>query len=200
MAKGTSVPGAVFLLFLLAFSVNPLLALVKPRWSLNRGELLVIFIMMAMASPIPTLFASKLLGLMTAPFYFAGAENDWRALILPHIPDWLMPNAPALLEHFYEGGGAKQPIPWSLWISALLVWMPLVWAVFIGTIAAMVLMRKQWVEHERLIYPLIQVPLAMTEPGSPGERLSPFFKNPVMWGGFALPAIWGTLHGLYSYL
>ena len=63
----------------------------------------------------------------------------------------------------------------------------------------MVLLRKAWIEHERLIYPLMQVPLAMTEEGRLGERLSPFFKNPVMWAGFAIPALWGTLPGLYDY-
>ena len=66
-------------------------------------------------------------------------------------------------------------------------------------ISLMIVMRKQWVEHERLIYPLMQVSLAMTEQGRYGERVSPFFKNPVMWAGFAIPALWGTLHGLYNY-
>ena len=45
----------------------------------------------------------------------------------------------------------------------------------------------------------MQVPLAMTEEGEEGDKLSPFFKNPVMWAGFAIPALWGTLHGLYNY-
>jgi len=39
----------------------------------------------------------------------------------------------------------------------------------------------------------------MAEQGRGGERLSPFFKNPVMWAGFAIPATWGTMHGLYNY-
>ena len=45
----------------------------------------------------------------------------------------------------------------------------------------------------------MQVPLAMTEEGKDGERSSPFFKNPIMWAGFAVPALYGTLHGLYNY-
>ena len=53
--------------------------------------------------------------------------------------------------------------------------------------------------HERLIYPLVQVPLAMAEEGGDGERVNPFFKNPVMWIGFSIPAIWGMLHGLHNY-
>jgi hypothetical protein len=63
----------------------------------------------------------------------------------------------------------------------------------------MVIVRKQWISYERLTYPLVQVPLTMTEEGARGERLNPFFKNPVMWIGFSIPAIWGTLHGLHNY-
>ena len=73
------------------------------------------------------------------------------------------------------------------------------WALFLLMTSTMVVVRKQWIEHERLIYPLMQVPLFMTEEGRRGERLSPFYKNPVMWAGFAIPAFWGTMHGLYNY-
>lgn len=199
MALGTSMPGAVFLLFLLAFLVNPLLKLVHPRLGLRRGELLVVYIMMVMASPIPTLFAARFLRTITYPFYFATPENEWRELILPHIPDWMMPHNPRVAELFYEGGAQGERVPWDALLPIFVAWTPFVWALFLVMIATMVLLRKQWLDHERLIYPLMQVPLAMTEEGRPGERIAPFFKNPVMWAGFALPAVWGTLHGLYNY-
>ena len=78
-------------------------------------------------------------------------------------------------------------------------WAPLVWALFLAMIAAMAILRKQWNDYERLTYPLVQVPMALTEQDAGGERIAPFFKNPVMWTGFAVPAIWGTLHGLHNY-
>ena len=53
MALGFSTVGAVFLLFLLAGAVNPLVKSIKPRWALQQGELLLVYIMMVMASPIP---------------------------------------------------------------------------------------------------------------------------------------------------
>ena len=52
MALGTSMPGAVFLLFVLGLFINPLLKLIHPRVGLNRRELLVVYIMMVMASPL----------------------------------------------------------------------------------------------------------------------------------------------------
>ena len=199
MALGTSMPGAVFLLFCLTMLINPALKSIHPRAGLSRRELLLIYIMLAMASPIPTHLVRRLIGAIASPVYFATPENQWLNLIVPHIQHWLMPHDPALSRLYYEGGAQGQAIPWQAWQSYFLVWTPLVWAMFLLMICTMVVMRKQWIRSERLIYPLMQVPLSMTEEGDRGERLSPFYKNPVMWAGFAIPAFWGTMHGLYNY-
>ena len=44
------------------------------------------------------------------------------------------------------------------------------------------LLRKQWVEHERLSYPIVQLPLAMTNPKGR------FFKSRMVWIGFGIAA------------
>lgn len=199
MALGTSMPGAVFILFILCLFANPTLRWLYPRAALHRRELLVVYIMMVMASPIPTLFVGKFLSAISYPFYYATVENEWRALLHPYIPGWLIVNDLEVVRAFYEGGERDSPLPWEVWRSVFWVWTPFVCALFMLMISSMSIMRKQWVSHERLIYPLMQVPLAMTSEGAANERLSPFFKNPVMWAGFALPAMWGTLHGLYNY-
>ena len=199
MTLGTSTVGALFLLFFLAGLINPLLKLVHPRAGLNRGELLLIYIMMVMASPLPVFFAGRFIGTILTPFYFATPENDWHTLIQPHIADWLEPRDLSVMWPFYEGLEQGRSIPWAGWLPMFLVWAPLVWALFLAMIAAMAILRKQWNDYERLTYPLVQVPMALTEQDVGGERMAPFFKNPVMWTGFAVPAIWGTLHGLHNY-
>ena len=199
MTLGTSTVGALFLLFFLAGLINPLLKLVHPRAGLNRGELLLIYIMMVMASPLPVFFAGRFIGTILTPFYFATPENDWHTLIQPHIADWLEPRDLAIMWPFYEGLEQGQSIPWADWLPMFLRWAPLVWALFLAMIAAMAILRKQWNDYERLTYPLVQVPMALTEQDAGGERIAPFFKNPVMWTGFAVPAVWGTLHGLHNY-
>ena len=199
MTLGTSTVGALFLLFFLAGLINPLLKLVHPRAGLNRGELLLIYIMMVMASPLPVFFAGRFIGTILTPFYFATPENDWHTLIQPHLADWLEPRDLAIMWPFYEGLEQGQSIPWAGWLPMFLRWAPLVWALFLAMIAAMAILRKQWNDYERLTYPLVQVPMALTEQDAGGERIAPFFKNPVMWTGFAVPAVWGTLHGLHNY-
>ena len=199
MTLGTSTVGALFLLFFLAGLINPLLKLVHPRAGLNRGELLLIYIMMVMASPLPVFFAGRFIGTILTPFYFATPENDWHTLIQPHIADWLEPRDLAIMWPFYEGLEQGQSIPWAGWLPMFLRWAPLVWALFLAMIAVMAILRKQWNDYERLTYPLVQVPMALTEQDAEGDRIAPFFKNPVMWTGFAVPAVWGTLHGLHNY-
>ena len=199
MTLGTSTVGALFLLFFLAGLINPLLKLVHPRAGLNRGELLLIYIMMVMASPLPVFFAARFIGTILTPFYYATPENDWHTLIQPHIADWLEPRDLAVMWPFYEGLEQGQSIPWAGWLPMFLRWAPLVWALFLAMIAVMAILRKQWNDYERLTYPLVQVPMALTEQDAGGDRIAPFFKNPVMWTGFAVPAVWGTLHGLHNY-
>ena len=199
MTLGTSTVGALFLLFFLAGLINPLLKWVHPRAGLNRGELLLIYIMMVMASPLPVFFAGRFIGTILTPFYFATPENDWHTLIQPHLADWLQPRDLAVMGPFYEGLEQGRSIPWADWLPIFLRWAPLVWALFLAMIAAMAILRKQWNDYERLTYPLVQVPMALAEQDAGGERMAPFFKNPVMWVGFAVPAVWGTLHGLHNY-
>ena len=199
MTLGTSTVGALFLLLVLAGLINPLLKLATPRAGLNRGELLLIYIMMVMASPLPILFAGRFIGTILTPFYYATPENDWRNLIQPYIADWLQPHDARLMQPFYEGLEQGQPVPWAAWLPLFLSWAPFIWAMFLAMISMMVILRRQWNEHERLTYPLVQVPMAVTEEGAGGQRVAPFFKNPVMWIGFAIPAIWGTLHGVHNY-
>ena len=52
----------------------------------------------------------------------------------------------------------------------------------------MVIFRKQWIRHEKLSYPLAQIPIEVTEGLSPGSLFSSFFKNKIMWIGFAIPS------------
>ena len=90
-------------------------------------------------------------------------------------------------------------MPWRVWVAPLCYWSILVASLYLVMISSMVILRRQWVEHERLIFPLVLVPLEMVRPGKPGDLIPPFFKNPVMWAGFALPAIVSTLKGLHAY-
>ena len=116
-------------------------------------------------------FAARFIGTILTPFYYATPENDWHTLIQPHIADWLQPRDLAVMWPFYEGLEQGQSIPWAGWLPMFLHWAPLVWALFLAMIAVMAILRKQWNDYERLTYPLVQVPMALTEQDAGGTAL-----------------------------
>ena len=68
-------------------------------------------------------------------------------------------------------------------------------------VCMMVILRKQWVERERLIFPLVQVPIAMIQDRDEARSsiLKPFFVNPLMWLGFLIPTIVQSINALHHY-
>ena len=91
-------------------------------------------------------------------------------------------------------------MPWEAWVVPLAAWCSLVVAVYLMMIAAMVLVRRQWVEHQRLVFPLVQLPLDMIEEDRQGRAFGPFVRSPLMWIGFFVPFFLLSTKGLNHYL
>ena len=192
--------GAVAVFFLLTAFLNPLLKLVHLPWGFNRGELAVVYAMLIIASTIPTWgFSANLIPMLPAVYYFATAENDWAELIHPHIHRWMVVQDRDAVTYFFEGLPEGAAIPWSAWVVPLVAWLTFIVAIYLMMIALMVLLRRQWVDHERLLFPLVQLPLQMIEEGRPGDRFGPFLKSPLMWVGFLVPFCLMSTHGLNFY-
>lgn len=198
MALDFSTPGAIFLLFLLVGPLNWLVSKLHRPLALRRGELLVVYIMLITTSSIVTMGLSEyLLTITTGAQYYATPENEWATLIAPHIPEWIAPQSASAITWFYEGVPRGTPIPWEAWLAPLGYWAILVVALYLVMISSMVILRRQWVERERLIYPLAQVPLEMTRQDEQGRNR--FFRSPLMWIGFVIPVVVSSLHGLHAY-
>ena len=196
---------AVVLFFVLVFFLNTLVGIIRRSWMLRRGELALIYIMWIVATAIPERgLTSILLPHLTAVIYFATPENNW-AELFPHIPAWMIPHHDIdQIKNFFEGAPQDQGIPWSLWLPPLAHWMPFVLALYGAMIAMMVIVRKQWIVNERLVYPMVQVPLAMIQDDdSRPSLIKPLFKNWLMWLGFGITAfiyIWNRLHYEFPYI
>lgn len=200
MAIDFSTAGAIFLFFVLVGLLNVLAGALWRPLALERRELLVVYIMMIVASAIPTMGLSEyLLTIITACQYYATPENDWATLILPLVPEWMVPQGANAIKWFYEGAPAGTGIPWEAWLGPLASWAVFILALYLAMVTAMVILRRQWIERERLIYPIVQVPLEMLQEGGGRSLVRPFFRSPSMWIGFSLPVIVSTLAGLHAY-
>ncbi|HIE53182.1 MAG TPA: hypothetical protein EYP85_15630 [Armatimonadetes bacterium] len=193
MALDFSTPGAVFLFFVLVALVNGLWKRLSRRTALQPGELITAYIMMILASAIPTMgLTAQILPIIATPYYYATPENRWERLLQPLLNRHLTPRDAEAIKHFFEGAPGR-PVPWEVWLPPLLVWLPLILALYFVMIGLMVMLRRQWINRERLAYPLTQLPLELVN-----ER-DPLLKKPALWLGFAVPFFLGSLIALHNY-
>jgi hypothetical protein len=109
----------------------------------------------------------------------------------------MVPYGEEAIKYFYEGLPEGGSIPWDAWVTPLLFWAIFLLAFYFTSICIISILRKPWIEQERLIYPLVQTPLEMAK--TSGGVIAPFFKSGVMWLGFALPFIVLSVNALNTY-
>ena len=193
-------PGAIFLFFVLCAVVNAALARLAPGLALDRGELAVVYIMMLVANTLPARgFAALVLPTATGAYYYANPENDWKERVWPYLPEWATVQDEKAIQQYYEGAEAGQGIPWDAWAGPLAYWLLFALGLYLAMVSAAVILRRQWVERERLVYPMMQLPQHMLQDGSHYENGKSFFRQYGMWLGFALPFIIANLNALHSY-
>ena len=192
--------GAIFLFFLLTAIVNPVVKIFKQSWGFTRAELIVIYVMMIVASAIPTWgFTANLVAMLPSIFYYATPENNWSELLHPYVIYWMVPHDADAIKYFFEGLPKGESIPWGHWLVPMAAWCSFIMAIYLMMITIMVLLRRQWVDHDRLTFPLLQLPVDMVEEGEGGSRFSPFVKKPLMWLGFSIPFILFSTSALNHY-
>lgn len=200
MASGFDTGAALFLFFFLAGVLNAVLRWLCPARALKQRELALIYAMMMLACAIPTTgLVAYHLPIMVLSFYYATPENDWAHLIHPYIAKWMAPQDPEAIKYFFEGLPRGAAIPWGAWAKPLACWGLFFAALYVVMLAITVVLRKQWMEREHLVYPVVQVPLAMVQEDARHSVFTPFFKNPLMWLGFAIPVLVTSSAALHQY-
>jgi hypothetical protein len=200
-------PGAVGALLVLLLVVNPLLRLISKKFAFSRNETLTVYITCLFSSLVPGHGGENfIIPNLLAPFYFATPENRWLNVLQPYLKPWLTPalNADgtynrAVVEGWYIGA-PHAPIPWAAWLVPLAFWGGFVLISYIMLGCLSVMLRAQWAEKEALAFPLLRQPLELTaeDPGNK-SAIGPFFRNPLMWVGFAIAVLIQLIRGLHVY-
>ncbi len=191
-----SSPGAI-LFFAITVLGSAVIGLVSRRLSLPKADLVLIYCMLLMAVTVPTWgLMFFLLGTMVYPYYYATPENRFEDLLHSHISSWMVPQDERAIKDYYEGLPRGASIPWEAWIEPMGYWLAFVGVLCFMLICASAILHRQWSVHERLTYPMMQLPQQMTEGGRVGSRLAPFFKSWPMWVGFAIPLLLLSMNGL----
>lgn len=138
-------------------------------------------------------FFQRFIVLTTILFYKATDANRMTAYQEP-VPAWFAPKDRDVITDMYEGGAAG--VPWSAWIVPIVFWTCFMTAFFILQLSMMSMLRKQWVERERLAFPQAVLP-AQLALGLGGRSL---FSSPLFWGGFTMAFVYHLLCGVNHYL
>ena len=208
-------PGAIGVLLILLLVVNPLLKLIGEKFAFSRNEVLTVYITCLFSCLVPghgseNFFVSNILG----PFYFASPENKWLDFLLPNLKHWYSPTIVEtgklnveIAAGWYVGNGGK--VPWSVWLVPLGAWSSMVLASYVMLGCFAVMLRAQWAEREALAFPLLRLPLELTEDDGNAPHASSnctskyfvprFFRNPLMWCGFGVAVFIQGLNGLNVY-
>jgi hypothetical protein len=197
MVWGGTYPSVITLLFNVVFSLfvlvwlNLLLRRYIPKLALSRNDLLVIYVMLAVGCSLNgTDVMQTLVYIVGTGFWYATPENEWAELFHRFLPSWLTISDKNTLQGFFEGGGTFYR--WDVfraWMVPIAFWCGFTFALVWTMLCINVLIRKQWIERERLTYPIIRLPYEMA-----GEAR--FFQNRVIWMGFAIAAGINLLNGL----
>lgn len=184
-------PAPTYLLFFYIL-IGPLLQRISSWLALTRGELLLIYMMMLVAGPIThQIGIAFLLPHCVAPAKFLSLNPDWQTF-WPSLPAWLGPRDPQAVLTFYRGASGEG-VPWQAWLAPIVAWSSLLIALFFTTLCINVIFRKQYVENERLTFPLTAIPLAIT------DNAGPTLREPLFWLGLVVPLLANSLSSLNTY-
>lgn len=130
-----------------------------------------------------------LLEMLTMPYYFASPENRFEEYLLPYMPDWTTVADRQTVSGFYEGLLPGSPFPWAYWVAPLFWWGTFLGAILVINLCLCVLLRKQWMEHERLAFPVSTALLELTGVGGSRRTLSNLAHNRLFQVGFLVTLV-----------
>jgi hypothetical protein len=174
--------GAVAILLVLTLGVNVLLKLI--RRPLKQSELMLIWCMMIVSCAVPASGLMRyLFSIPASPAYYAPRSDlPFEEHVLKEAPrDLLLTKDPRSVaaKRFFQGtpGGEDIPIPWRPWFRPLAAWGVFILMFWMGTFCICAILRRQWVDVERLIFPVARVPLEFTEDAGGGGILPQVVRN-----------------------
>jgi hypothetical protein len=181
----------VILLFLLVM-INLALKKWAPRAAFSQAELMYIYVMLTVSVGISGIGMTQFLVPQLGNLYhFANETNRWDEF-WPYVPSWFVPKR-SVLAPFYAGQSTFYT--WAHfqgWLVPILTWTAFIVVMLWCMLCMNVIIRRQWMDRERLTFPIVYLPLELTKGGGSVE----LFRNRSMWIGFGIPCVLETLASL----
>jgi len=203
----------VLILLVIVLLLNSSLLRWRPAFALREAELAVVTAMMLVACSLPSSGLMRYLPSMLVGIQINASDRPEYSDLLTksvHLPRWLLPDYPEgattpneiASSDVYRSFASRSPdgsIPWLAWVRPLLVWglfIAMLWGLM--TFLCL-LVRRQWVENERLAFPLATVYSALIEAPAPGRVINTLFCSYGFWIAAALVFGLHFFNGMHTY-
>lgn len=170
-----------------------------PKVALSQAEILLIYAMVTVGGALAGQdMCSALVPLLAHPYQFSNSTNSWLERFGAYLPTAAMvgdtPAEKDALKLFYQGHSTLYtPEHLAAWRGPVLLWSGFVAVLFWTMMCLGVLMRQGWQDRERLPFPVVELPIQLTE--QKGQTL---WTNRLFWVGFGLISLVEIINGLAS--
>jgi hypothetical protein len=185
--------GAVFSLFVL-ICINGVIGRVAPKYVFSQTELMFIYIMQTVSIGISGIGMMQFLvpTLGNALYTSYSTANGWGALFSHSIPTHLVPD-PDVIPKLYQGNSSLTLAFLAGWSAPIFWWTGFICVLLGSMLCLNVLLRRQWVDNEKLPFPIVYLPLEITRTDS---ESGPIWRNRLFWLAFLLPFVLESLCSL----
>ncbi|MGD9495405.1 MAG: DUF6785 family protein [Armatimonadota bacterium] len=132
--------------------------------------------------------------------YFATPTNRFAEEAIPAVAETLLVSNEVAARGFFEGARTTIGIPWRLWVGPLLRWGVLAFLYLVTGIAMLGIFRRRWIDHERLPFPLAEIPLFVAGHGHFGMSGEAGARVRLMAIGMSVVGLLESINSLHRHV
>ncbi len=172
--------------------VNAILRRCCPRLALEPADMAHVYIFLSVATAIGAEWMHGVHLLIPAYALYTDSYPWNRSHVIPYLSEWFFILDAERLRGYHTGGRDLAFVlsHLSVWLKPMVGWTVVLALLSICMLCINSLMRERWIRHERLSFPILQVPLYLTQPALP------IWRSPYLWGAFAVMLAIDTLNGI----
>lgn len=131
---------------------------------MSRRAIILVYTTIAATVGISTMgMVQFLIPTLLAPYHFATPSNNFQEF-WSSIPSWAAPKGDLIIKGFFLGNSSLyDPQIWRAWLVPVLAWGGFLIAFLAAQYCLAHLFYPRWSKEERLTFPIVQLPLMLTE-------------------------------------
>lgn len=163
-----------------------------PEKALHSHELALVYIFLTVATAIGAEWMHNV-HLLIPAYALYSHYYPWNySHIIPYLSPWFFVLDAEALRGYHTGGKDLSYMLQHLggWFKPMLGWTVVLVLLSVSMLCINSLMRERWIRQEKISFPILQVPLILTQPDAP------IWRSCYLWLAFAVMLAIDTLNGI----